>query len=81
MAAGMQEQDAEPAAKPKRIRRAKTAPAELATAEGAAAEDAGEGEEAPKKKRRGKGPDPNAFGEDPPVMSCQCGQFCVHAVC
>ena len=62
----MQEQEAEPAAKPKRMRRAKTAPAELAVAEGMAADNAEEAEEAPKKKRRGKGPDPNAFGENLP---------------
>ena len=73
----MQELAAEPAGRPKRARRAQTAPAELAAEEigvGIAAEDVAvpvDGE-APKKKRRGKGPDPNAYGEalsvSPPMM-------------
>ena len=47
--------------KPKRQRRAKSAPSELPAEEDADGPKA-EGEEAPKKKRRAKGPDPNAFG-------------------
>ena len=47
--------------KPKRQRRAKSAPSELPAVEEADGPKA-EGEEAPKKKRRAKGPDPDAFG-------------------
>ena len=47
--------------KPKRQRRAKSAPSELPAVEDADGPKA-EGEEAPKKKRRAKGPDPDAFG-------------------
>ena len=59
------EQGGEEEVKPKRSRRAKTAPAELPPVEGAEGEEEGEDEEKPKKKRRGKAVDPNAFGALP----------------
>ena len=51
--------------KPKRQRRAKSAPSELPVVEGTegpAADPEAAGLETPKKKRRAKGPDPDAFG-------------------
>ena len=69
----MSAQDEKP--KPKRQRRAKSAPSELPAVEDADGVKA-EGEEAPKKKRRAKGPDPDAFGALPRsccgLVSCNC---------
>lgn len=56
--------------KPKRQRRAKSAPSELPAVEGAQDDPDAAAEEAPKKKRRAKGPDPDAFCEPFPPFSC-----------
>lgn len=49
--------------KPKRQRRAKSAPSELPAVKSAEDDPDAATEETPKKKRRAKGPDPDAFCE------------------
>ena len=56
--------------KPKRQRRAKSAPSELRAVDSAGDNPDAAAEEAPKKKRRAKGPDPDAYCEPSSPFSC-----------